>query len=164
MTDDGVAGPSPPVVRVARVGDADAVAALSGELGYPITADHAASHIRDPRGVTLLVAERLDGTVIGWIELAVRRTVEFGEAAEIQAFVVTASERGHAVGSTLLDAAESWARERGLGRMRVRSNVVRERTHRFYLERGYAERKRQVVFDKTLDGGRRVAPHVRESS
>jgi hypothetical protein len=33
----------------------------------------------------------------------------------------------------------------------VRSNVVRERAHRFYLREGYVERKRQVVFDKTLD-------------
>jgi hypothetical protein len=29
--------------------------------------------------------------------------------------------------------------------------VIRERTHRFYVERGYTERKRQVVFDKVLD-------------
>ncbi len=97
------------------------------------------------------MAER-DGSVVGWIELAVRRTVEFGDAAEIQAFVVTAAERGRAVGSRLLAAAEAWARARRLPRLRVRSNVVRERTHRFYLERGYVERKRQVVFDKMLGG------------
>lgn len=146
---DGATGA--PIIREARVEDAAAVAALSGELGYPITAEHAAAHIREPRGVTLLVAERGDGIAIAWIELAVRRTVEFGEAAEIQAFVVTARERGRAVGSALLAAAESWARDRHLSRIRVRSNVVRERTHRFYLERGYTERKRQVVFDKRFE-------------
>jgi GNAT superfamily N-acetyltransferase len=144
------AAPAEPVVRDARPADAAAVAALCGELGYPITTEHAAAHIADPRGVSLLVADR-GGVVIGWIELAVRRTVEFGDAAEIQAFVVTEGERGRAVGSALLASAEAWARARGLPRMRVRSNVIRERTHRFYVERGYTERKRQVVFDKVLD-------------
>jgi GNAT superfamily N-acetyltransferase len=148
--DTAAAAPGAPTVRHARPEDAAAVAALSGELGYPITAEHAAAHIRDPQGVSLLVAERGDGRVIGWIELAVRRTVEFGEAAEIQAFVVTERERGRAVGSVLLAAAEAWARDHQLPRVRVRSNVIRERTHRFYLERGYTERKRQVVFDKML--------------
>jgi GNAT superfamily N-acetyltransferase len=147
---DGVRAGDAPSIREARPEDAAAVAALSGELGYPISAEHAAEHIQDPRGVTLLVADRGDG-VIGWIELAVRRTIEFGEAAEIQALVVAERERGRAVGSALLVAAERWARARRLPRIRVRSNVVRERTHGFYLERGYAERKRQVVFDKMLD-------------
>jgi GNAT superfamily N-acetyltransferase len=140
-------------IRAARLDDAAAVAALCGELGYPITADHAALHIGAPRGVALLVADRGDGAVIWWIELAVRRTVELGDAAEIQAFVVAEAERGRAVGSALLAAAEAWARDRALPRIRVRSNVVRERTHRFYLQRGYTERKRQVVFDKMLHDG-----------
>jgi len=145
------ATPLAPVIRDARVEDAGAVAALCGELGYPITAEHAAAHISEDRGVHLLVAERADGAVIGWIELAERRTVEFGEAAEIQGLVVASGERGRAVGSALLDAAEAWARARHLPRVRVRSNVIRERTHGFYLTRGYVERKRQVVFDKMLD-------------
>jgi hypothetical protein len=34
--------------------------------------------------------------------------------------------------------------------MRVRSNVIRERAHRFYLREGYAEKKRQAVFLKQL--------------
>jgi GNAT superfamily N-acetyltransferase len=144
VTGDGL------IIRDARVEDADAVAALCDELGYPISAAHAAAHLRDPRGAELILAER-DGTVVGWIELATRRTVEFGDAAEIQAFVVTAKERGRAVGSRLLGAAEEWARARRLPRMRVRSNVIRARTHHFYLQRGYVERKRQVVFDKMLD-------------
>jgi hypothetical protein len=34
--------------------------------------------------------------------------------------------------------------------MRVRSNVIRERAHEFYKREGYAEKKRQVVFEKSL--------------
>jgi hypothetical protein len=48
----------------------------------------------------------------------------------------------------LLAAAEAWAREQGFASMRVRSNVLRERAHRFYLREGYLEKKRQAVFLK----------------
>ena len=137
-------------IRRARESDASAVASLCGELGYPIPVEQARTHIIDGRDVVLLVADTADGRVVGWIELAPRRSVEFGEVAEIQGLVVTASERGRDVGSRLLVAAEDWARDQGFARIRVRSNVIRERTHGFYLARGYAERKRQIVFDKPL--------------
>ena len=50
--------------------------------------------------------------------------------------------------SGLLAAAEAWAREHGFASMRVRSNILRERAHRFYLREGYIEKKRQAVFLK----------------
>jgi catechol 2,3-dioxygenase-like lactoylglutathione lyase family enzyme len=41
----------------------------------------------------------------------------------------------------------------GCEMMRVRSNVIRERAHRFYTERlGYEVVKQQMVFGKTLEG------------
>jgi len=58
--------------------------------------------------------------------------------------------RSLGVGARLLAAAEAWSRDAGFARMRVRSNVVRERAHRFYVREGYVERKRQVVFEKDL--------------
>jgi GNAT superfamily N-acetyltransferase len=70
--------------------------------------------------------------------------------AELAGLVVGDSARSRGIGALLLRAAEDWARNRGFARLRVRSNVVRERAHRFYLREGYIERKRQVVFDKTL--------------
>jgi len=146
----GVAPTDAVTIRRARESDAGAVASLCGELGYPIPVEQARTRITEGGDVVLLVADTTDGAVVGWIEVAPRRSVEFGEVAEIQGLVVTASERGRDVGSRLLSAAEEWARAQGFDRIRVRSNVVRERTHGFYLARGYSERKRQVVFDKPL--------------
>jgi GNAT superfamily N-acetyltransferase len=139
------------VIRDARVEDAAAVAALCGELGYHVTTSEAAARVSARRDAHMFVALRA-AAVVGWIEVAEHSTVE-GQAAEILALVVTAHARGQAIGSRLLAAGEAWARARGVPRMRVRSNVMRARTHGFYLERGYVERKRQVVFDKTLEGG-----------
>jgi GNAT superfamily N-acetyltransferase len=139
-------------IRAACPADAEAVAGLLGELGYPAPVAKALAYLeRLPlEDAALLVATSASGAVIGWIEVIETSHLESGDVAEITGLVVTASERGRAVGSTLLTAAEAWARRRGLGRIRVRSNVIRERTHGFYADRGYVERKRQVVFQKGL--------------
>ena len=42
--------------------------------------------------------------------------------------------------------------ERGLARLRVRSNVIRERAHRFYERVGFEKIKAQAVFEKSLPG------------
>ena len=81
-------------IRLARESDAGPVASLCGELGYPIPVEQARTRIMDDDEVVLLVADTAEGRVVGWIEVAPRRSVEFGEVAEIQGLVVTASERG----------------------------------------------------------------------
>ena len=40
--------------------------------------------------------------------------------------------------------------EHGLPTLRVRSNVIRERTHSFYRKQGFAAAKSQMVFEKSL--------------
>ena len=45
---------------------------------------------------------------------------------------------------------QDWARAQGFASMRVRSNVIRERAHRFYEREGYARIKAQAVFRKPL--------------
>jgi len=97
----------------------------------------------------VLVAEA-GSEVVGWVEVVIETTVVSDTQAEILGMVVDERHRGGGVGSRLLEHAETWARERGAGRIRVRSNVVRERTHGFYLRRGYVESKRQIVFQKNL--------------
>ena len=47
-------------------------------------------------------------------------------------------------------AAEAWAAARGYDVMRLWSNVVRERAHRFYEELGYEHVKTSKVFRKAL--------------
>ena len=98
---------------------------------------------------TVLVAVRSD-KVVAWIHLSRIPSLESEPFAEIRGFVVTESERGTGVGTELVNAAEIWARERACPRLRVRSNVVRTETRRFYENRGFVVKKTQNVFDKTL--------------
>jgi GNAT superfamily N-acetyltransferase len=144
--------PTQPTLRPATLNDAASIATLNGELGYPVTADEMAPRLAsllDVRDHAVLVAET-DGSVIAWIQVSVVATVESGSFAEIRGLVVTAAHRSRGVGARLVEAAEGWARERGLTRIRVRSNVARERTHAFYERLGYQTTKLQKVFDKRI--------------
>ena len=53
------------------------------------------------------------------------------------ALVVDESRRGLGIGAALVDAALDWAAGQGFDTLRVRSNVVRERTHAFYERLGF---------------------------
>jgi len=139
-------------VRPASVADASAIAALATQLGYPSTENLILARMSalDARGTTaILVAER-GGLVVGWIAVREELSLESGRFAEIAGLVVDLAHRGAGIGEDLVTAAEHWARTRGQSRMRVRSNVLRERSHAFYRQLGYAETKRQVAFDKPL--------------
>ena len=140
------------VVREATDGEVDALASLSTQLGYPADAATMRERLRrvqSLRAGCVLVAVD-DGSVVGWTHVVERVQLEDAPLAEIAGLIVEGTMRGSGVGAQLLQAAEAWARERGYMRMRVRSNVMRERAHRFYEREGYVGVKRQVVFEKVL--------------
>ena len=97
----------------------------------------------------LFVAES-DGRLAGWLQVSFPRIFETPASAEIAGLVVDENRRGAGIGPLLLAAAEGWARNRGCRAIRVRSNVVRERAHRFYEREGYGRIKTQQVFEKPL--------------
>jgi GNAT superfamily N-acetyltransferase len=138
-------------VRVATRADAEALAPLSGQLGYPADAP---TIVRRLDGVishhagVVLVALDAQGEPAGFAHIEPRRPLIAEPFAELAALVVSEAARGQRVGSALLAAVEAWAREQGFSSVRVRSNVIRDRTHRFYLREGYVEKKRQAVFLK----------------
>jgi GNAT superfamily N-acetyltransferase len=141
------------LIRPATSADAAALAELSGQLGYP--ADVGAMHqrlafVRSANAGEVFVAVDELTHIAGWTHVVPRLHLEESAFAELAGLVVDARARGSGVGKLLLHAAEQWATEHGFARLRVRSNVIRERAHRFYLREGYVERKRQVVFDKDL--------------
>ena len=98
----------------------------------------------------LIVAER-DGRVRGWIEVAIVDVIATDSYAEIHGLIVDEGERSGGLGVELVRAAEEWAVARGMNRIRVRSNVVRERARRFYEREGYVVTKTSNIFDKVLD-------------
>ncbi len=135
-------------VRTARPEDAAAIARLATELGYPSAPEQAAerlARLANAGGACVLLAE-CDGTAAGWLHVAEIHTLESEPYAEIVGLVVDANRRGSGVGAALVRAAMAWAAERALAEMRVRSNLVRERAHRFYERQGFRVLKSQRVF------------------
>lgn len=141
-------------MRAAGAEDAAALADLSTQLGYPADALAIAARlgcIRDDANAgEVFVAIDAQGVVVGWTHVARRLNLEEEPFAELAGLVVDHAVRGRGVGKALLCAAEEWARTHDCTRQRVRSNVIRERAHGFYVRAGYFKRKRQVVFDKPL--------------
>jgi len=133
--------------------DAFQTAALAAELDYP--------------GVTpALVAERLaavagredhavwvhdDGSqLLGLIHAQHMHRIISSPYAEILHLVVSGRARRGGVGRALVEQVVDWARERRLDRVRVRSNVVRDAAHPFYLSLGFERHKTQHVYLRQL--------------
>jgi GNAT superfamily N-acetyltransferase len=139
-------------IRAVAPKDAEAVAALSGELGYPADAQEMRSRIEQllesaEHGV--FVANR-DSQVIGWIHVLTVQHLQAKPRAEIGGLVVTAEARSRGVGALLVRRAEEWAREHGFDAVLVRSQIKREAAHRFYLREGFERTKTSAVFSKKI--------------
>jgi GNAT superfamily N-acetyltransferase len=140
-------------VRRAKASDAGRIAKLCGQLGYPATAAQIARRLRKIKPASqhaVLVAESPEGRVIGWLHVSVEPLLEVELRAEVNGLVVADEERSRGAGALLLQSAEEWARRRGCKNMSVRSNVVRERAHEFYLRNGYEHYKTQKSFRKAV--------------
>jgi len=138
-------------VRPASAADAESLAGLCGELGYPSTSGQVRDRLRlldDPER-TLLVAEA-GGGLAGFIDVHVQRVVEADPYAEVGGLVVMAGHRGEGLGAALLAAGAEWGRERGLSVMWIRADLARERVHDFYPAVGCRRVKDQRVYEYAL--------------
>jgi|SRR5579863_6198245 len=140
-------------IRPAQPSDHARIAELAGQLGYPSTQEEIARRLKGIKGSTeaaVFVAELETGEIAGWIAVFAYRTVEADARAEVSGLVVDERFRSQRVGEHLLARAEEWARENGCHTIGLRSNVIRDRAHKFYERHGYAHIKTQKAFRKQL--------------
>jgi GNAT superfamily N-acetyltransferase len=140
-------------IRTPREADHPRLAELATQLGYPSTSQDVARRIAALNAhsqYTVFVAEIKNGVIAGWICVVIHQTLESDPYAEITGLIVDEAHRSHRVGQKLVLRAEEWAREQGCNQARVRSNVIRDRAHAFYLRNGYEHCKTQKVFRKNL--------------
>jgi GNAT superfamily N-acetyltransferase len=141
------------LIRSARIADAQAIAELAGQLGYPTTAAQAATRLANLLGKPdhiVYVAEREPDEIIGWIHVFGLSLVESPPTAEIGGLVVDHRLRGSGTGKALIQAARRWALRHGFKTLWVRSNTIREKAHRFYEGEGFKRIKTQVFFSTEL--------------
>jgi GNAT superfamily N-acetyltransferase len=140
-------------IRRAKSADASQIAVLAGQLGYPATEAQIRKRFREikpPFQNAVFVADSAKDGVIGWLHVSKEPLLEAEIRAEVNGLVVTDGQRSLGAGARLLAAAEDWARKHGCKSMSVRSNVIRERAHKFYERNGYEHYKTQKSFRKPL--------------
>jgi GNAT superfamily N-acetyltransferase len=140
-------------VRPPLPGDAPALAALAGELGYPTDAEALLSRLAalHPTDAAVIVSTDANDEPTGWCHIEMRRTLVEPMSALIAGLVIGEGHRSAGIGAALLAAAEAWARARGCQRVVVATRTTRERAHRFYAREGYEVSKTSYFLTKALD-------------
>ncbi|MHC5006748.1 MAG: GNAT family N-acetyltransferase [Planctomycetota bacterium] len=138
----------PITIRPAEAGDAEAIASLLGELGYPQTPDQISRRLAELSGfpsTRVLVATNDDHVVgvgtLNFIPLLHQKE----KIARVSALAVTENHQGKGVGHELMGAFEKIAREAGCPRLEVTSNLRRAGAHGFYERIGYEETSKRFV-------------------
>jgi ribosomal protein S18 acetylase RimI-like enzyme len=138
-------------IRAIEPGDADAVSALCGELGYQRSPAEVTEWMgraaREALSQAAFVA-CLGEEVVGWIEVSVERRLQSPPFAFIGGLVVKDGFRSRGIGRRLCAHAEAWSWERQLEIVRVTSRSTRTAAHRFYRREDYGEVKTSLVFEK----------------
>lgn len=104
-------------------------------------------------GVAVLVAERGDGRLAGFVEIGLRNYAEScvtTPVAYLEGWYVDPDVRRQGLGARLVRAAEDWAREHGLAELASDTQIDNAVSLRAHLALGFEEVERQICFRKTL--------------
>ncbi len=150
--------------RRARPEDASGLLGLVEELGYPATpqalgarlarllaeGDQAVFVAEPAPGEREAAPAGSGGELLGWVHVQEFLSLAADPTGLVTGLVVAREQRGRGLGRGLMEAAEGWARARGLASMRLRARVARGEAHAFYRHLGYTLAKKQLQFRKSL--------------
>jgi GNAT superfamily N-acetyltransferase len=140
-----------PTIRDARAQDAEAIAGLLTQLGYPSEQDAVEGRVERLQvlGDRVAVAE-LEGHVVGLAHLQVSPAIERDRpAAKLGALVVDEAHRGRGIGRLLVEAMEAEARLRGCEVLFLTTSERRDDAHAFYERFGLEQTGRR--YGRTLN-------------
>ena len=138
------------VLRDAKPGDAEAIAALIAALGYEASAADVRRRMAalGKAGQQILVAEK--GDVVGVLTTSIMTVLHRPKpVGRISMMVVAEKMRGAGIGGALVAEAEKRLAAQGCGLVEVTSNIKRLRAHGFYEKLGYE--RTSYRFAKALD-------------
>lgn len=126
-------------LRAATVADAQRIAALFTDEGYPAAASAIADRIgRFTAGNGQVVVAEDDGEILGFVAVHVMPRFEHDDTiARVLALVVDAGARGRGVGHDLMSAADGIARDAGAAFIEVTAAHHRPEARHLYEAMGY---------------------------
>lgn len=136
-------------IRPAVAADAEVVAPLLTELGYPVEPEKVRVRLdrlaADGDRAGVLVAE-VDGAPVALIAYQLIHHLErMAPTCRITTLVTDPRHRRRGAAGQLLAAVASLARKRGCERLEVTTRPEREDALAFYLEAGFSERPLRLV-------------------
>ncbi len=110
-------------IRRIELGDAEAVAALSGQLGYESTPEEMRRRIAklaDCEEIQAIFVACIakDAQLVGWIDVAITYHLQSEPFVLIGGLVVQDGLRGLGIGKRLCEEAEAWTRAKGISIVR----------------------------------------------
>ena len=135
-------------IRKATVGDADRIADLLTQLGYPGTEFFMRDkivHLNTHPDAELAVAIE-DGEVLGFTSIHFITQIGLpGSFARISYLCVEEGVRGRGIGRHLESYCERLARDRDCDRIEVHCHSRRKKAHDFYCRQGYEESPKYLM-------------------
>jgi GNAT superfamily N-acetyltransferase len=136
------------IIREMTAKDAEAINALSKQLGYPLSLEQTLRNINSvlqSKDHTAFVAE-YENKIVGWIGAAQAIMIEVMPHCELNGLVIDEHHRGMGIGKLLIDKVRLWAKEKGNDKIGLHCNVKRTEAHLFYQHLGFTELKEQKNF------------------
>lgn len=141
------------LVRPAKKQDVSEIYELNKQLGYPDSYRDSAQRLDDllsQSSHTLFVAQTPQGKVVGWVHGYIRRLLFIDAHIEIGGLIVNKAYRSQGIGKKLIHACETWAKNKAINSVYVRSNIIRKDALNFYQHIGYKLLKTSLTFSKKL--------------
>ncbi|MHC4219339.1 MAG: GNAT family N-acetyltransferase [Planctomycetota bacterium] len=134
-------------VRQANPDDAEVIAALLGELGYPQAPAMVRQRLDEltkfPSARVLVATNGDEVIAVGTLNFI--PLLHDHKIARVSALAVIGPYRGKGVGQVMMGAFENIAREAGCPRLEVTSNIRRTGAHGFYERMGYEDTSKRFV-------------------
>ncbi|MFD2584631.1 GNAT family N-acetyltransferase [Pedobacter vanadiisoli] len=114
--------------------DTESVAGLSTQLGYESNIKQTSArikHINNNKENCAYVA-LLENKVVGWIHGFYTLRIESGPFVEIGGLVVDSAYRNLKIGKQLIESINLWAKKHQVKKLKVRCNINRTESHKFY--------------------------------
>jgi ribosomal protein S18 acetylase RimI-like enzyme len=141
-------------IREVQEADLPSVHGLLRQLGYDVRK----TEIRQRIDAVVSAPDHhafvavLDNSVIGLAHVYERAALEKPLEAVVQSLIVDRQHRGNGVGKMLMQAAESWAENRGVASVVLHTRVDREDARQFYAKLNYETLATSNLMRKRLKG------------
>lgn len=129
--------------------DAESVATLSTQLGYESNIKETSARIKriNKSNENCAFVALIDDKVLGWIHGFYTLRIESDPFVEIGGLIVDENYRNLKIGKQLIEQVNLWAKKHQVKKLKVRCNIKRAESHRFYEQIGFKENKQQIAFE-----------------